>query len=61
MGKGLNTVEKIVYFYPEGHAAHFERGHPERPERVEVIRTALLESGLWDVYPKLTATILPGI
>ena len=53
-------MDEIVYFYPEGHAAHFERGHPERPERVEVIRTALLESGLWDVYPKLTATILPG-
>ncbi|OGO11513.1 MAG: hypothetical protein A2Y53_00230 [Chloroflexi bacterium RBG_16_47_49] len=50
----------MVYFYPEGHAAHFERGHPERPERVEVIRTALIESGLWDVYPKLPATILPG-
>jgi acetoin utilization deacetylase AcuC-like enzyme len=51
-------AEDIVYFYPEGHAAHFERGHPERPERVEVIRTALSEVGLWEQYPKLPAISL---
>jgi acetoin utilization deacetylase AcuC-like enzyme len=52
-------MKDLVYFYPDGHAAHFERGHPERPERVEVIRSALLESGLWDVYPKLPPFHLP--
>jgi acetoin utilization deacetylase AcuC-like enzyme len=46
-------MEDLVLFYPEGHAAHFERGHPERPERVEVIRSALQAAGLWDKYPKL--------
>ncbi len=51
-------MKDLVYFYPEGHAAHFERGHPERPERVEVIRSALLESGLWDEYPKLTPLLM---
>jgi acetoin utilization deacetylase AcuC-like enzyme len=48
-------IENLVYFYPEGHAGHYEHGHPERPERVEVIRTALSENGLWDGYSKLSA------
>src|SRR4030042_6445495 len=51
-------VEQLVYFFPEGHAAHFERGHPERPERVEVIRTALMEADLWEPYPKISPTII---
>ena len=52
-------AEDIVYFFPEGHAAHFEPGHPERPERVEVIRAALSGAGLWEQYPKLPAIALP--
>ena len=51
-------MKDLVYFYPEGHAAHFERGHPERPERVDVIQSALLESGLWDEYPKLIPLLM---
>ena len=46
-------MEDIVYFYPEHHEEHFEKGHPERPERVEVIRNALQNAGLWDSYIKL--------
>ncbi len=46
-------MNEIAYFYPDGHAAHFEEGHPERPERVEVIRTALQENGMWDPYPQV--------
>jgi acetoin utilization deacetylase AcuC-like enzyme len=38
----------LVYFYPEGHQAHFVKGHPERPERVETIRQALVQSNLWN-------------
>ncbi len=52
-------MEDIVFFYPEGHAGHFENGHPERPERVEVIRGAFLEAGLWEKYPKLPPLGLP--
>lgn len=52
-------MEDMVYFYPDGHGSHFERGHPERPERVEVIQAALLETGLWDLYPKVLALDLP--
>ena len=47
-------VDELVYYYPQGHSAHFERGHPERPERVEAIRTALVEGDLWEGFPKLS-------
>ncbi len=52
-------MDELVYFYPTGHEAHYEVGHPERPERVEVIRSALQEAGLWDPYPQLPAVELP--
>ena len=50
--------EEMIYFYPEGHEKHYERDHPERPERVEIIRTALVNAGLWDGYLKLPAIAL---
>jgi acetoin utilization deacetylase AcuC-like enzyme len=43
----------LALFYPEGHEAHAMPGHPERPERVEVIRTALQQAGWWDSFPRL--------
>ena len=46
-------MHDLVFFYPDGHAAHAEPNHPERPERVETIRQALIEAGLWEPYPKL--------
>jgi len=46
-------MEDMVYFYPEGHSDHYESGHPERPERIEIIQAALQNAGLWDPYPKL--------
>jgi acetoin utilization deacetylase AcuC-like enzyme len=39
--------KRIHLFYPQGHAAHFAPGHPERPERVEAMRSALQEAGWW--------------
>ncbi len=44
---------ELVYFYPEGHEAHQERGHPERPDRVEAMVQALDQIGWWQPYPKL--------
>lgn len=41
-------MRNLALFYPEGHQAHAEYGHPERPERVEVIREALQQAGLWE-------------
>lgn len=48
-----SAMHQIVYFYPEGHQAHHEPGHPERPERVEAIKDALDRVGWWQPYPKL--------
>ena len=52
-------MEKIAYFYPEGHEKHSELGHPERPERVEVIRQALQAGDLWDEQALLYPIELP--
>lgn len=46
-------MEDLVYFDPIGHEAHFEAGHPERPERVETIKKTLGENGLWEDFLKL--------
>lgn len=49
----------IALFYPQGHQAHFERGHPERPERVETIRQALENAGVWDSLLKIHPREIP--
>jgi len=46
-------MHELVFFYPENHTAHFEYGHPERPERVETIRQALMDAGCWNIFPHL--------
>ena len=51
--------DKLVYFYPEGHEAHVELGHPERPERVEALRQGLKSAGWWDDIPKLGPENVP--
>ena len=57
--EGSGSVHDIVFYYPEGHQAHFENGHPERPERVEVIREAFISEGWWEKYPKLDPADIP--
>jgi len=49
----------MVLFYPDGHAAHAEAHHPERPERVEAIRSALTKIGCWDDFSKLEPVEVP--
>ena len=46
-------MSEIAFYYPDGHKKHFKAGHPERPERVEIIRKTLRASGIWDRSPKL--------
>ncbi|MBN2499606.1 MAG: histone deacetylase [Anaerolineales bacterium] len=41
-------MDEFALFYPEGHQAHAEPGHPERPERVEAIRKAFETAGIWE-------------
>lgn len=48
----------LAFFYPEGHQAHRQPGHPERPERVEAIREAFIESGQWKKFSHLEASPL---
>lgn len=51
-------MDELVFYYPEGHQAHFETGHPERPERVEVLRRSLQDAGWWDSFPHLEPLVL---
>ena len=53
------NIPELVFFYPAGHQAHFERGHPESPERVERLRQAFEEAGWWQIYPHLEPTLVP--
>ena len=52
-------MNDLAFFYPEGHDAHFQFGHPESPERVETIRDALMKSDSWEQYPKLKPHTVP--
>jgi len=52
-------MEPLVYYYPQGHAEHYETGHPERPERVEALRRALNMAGWWEPYPRLSPAHVP--
>ena len=53
-------MEDLVYFYPVGHEGHFQVGHPERPERVEIIVQALKEAGLWESFLKINPKDVPS-
>lgn len=46
-------MENLALFYPTSHQAHYQPGHPERPQRVEAIREAFIEAGLWDGFQHL--------
>ena len=50
----------LVFFYPDGHQAHYQIGHPERPERVELLRQAFDEAGWWQIYPTLKPEAVPA-
>ena len=52
-------MDDLVFFYPTGHEAHYEPGHQERPERIEVIRKAFEKAGWWEKYPRLDPLTLP--
>ncbi len=53
------SANDLIFYYPEGHAAHAEAGHPERPERVETLRQALLAGGWWQRFARLSPLEIP--
>ncbi len=46
-------MDSLVFYFPEGHQKHYIQGHPERPERIQVIQEGLEEAGYWSEYPIL--------
>ena len=52
-------MDDLVLFYPTGHTAHLESGHPECPERIETIREALEAAGIWEKFPRLQPLDVP--
>lgn len=52
-------MSEVIYFYPEGHQAHAQPGHPERPERVDVIRDGLQEVNYWEGFPHVEPEEVP--
>lgn len=53
-------MEQLVLYYPMGHQAHAESGHPENPERVEIIKTALSQAGYWDDEHAISPILPPA-
>lgn len=47
-------MDDLHLFYPAGHEAHNERGHPERPGRLTAIKQAFENAELWNKYPIVT-------
>ena len=65
-GEYLTLMDDLLFFYPTGHEEHSERGHPERPGRIEAIKQAFENAGLWDQYPhaepaKISEAVLHGV
>ena len=52
-------MSAIAFFYPDGHEAHFESGHPERPQRLEAIRSAFQNQEWWEDAAHLQAMPVP--
>lgn len=52
-------MSDLCLFYPDGHAAHYQSGHPERPGRVEAIHDIFVKADIWDNYPILNPESIP--
>jgi acetoin utilization deacetylase AcuC-like enzyme len=52
-------MNDLVFYYPKGHEAHFKVGHPERPDRIEVIRQSLIDVSHWNKYPQIPPSTVP--
>ena len=52
-------MDELVLFYPVGHQNHRKPGHPERPERVEVIWSAFQKAGWWTKVRQIEPLQIP--
>lgn len=52
-------MNRFGVYYPSGHEKHSERGHPERPERIEIIRKAFEDLGWWENFEQFQPISLP--
>ncbi len=52
-------MHDFVFYYPEGHETHYSAGHPERPERINAVISALKERGWWNHFPVLAPVTVP--
>ena len=50
---------KLAVYYPDGHQAHNQPGHPERPERVEHLRAGLEKAGWWGPAMHMPSLSIP--
>ncbi|NQS90774.1 MAG: hypothetical protein HQ574_00055, partial [Chloroflexi bacterium] len=41
-------MDSMALYYPVNHQKHYFYAHPERPDRVEVMKTGLEEINLWE-------------
>lgn len=53
-------MNEIVFFYPENHERHFSPDHPERPERVDLLRERLIEADLWTPERLVGPAVIDG-
>jgi len=53
-------MDELALFYPTGHQGHFKSGHPERPERVEVIWSAFQKAEWWRQAKQVVPTGVPA-
>jgi acetoin utilization deacetylase AcuC-like enzyme len=49
----MSSSQPFIYYFPFGHERHFTPQHPERPERIEVIKERMVARGWWSVYANL--------
>jgi acetoin utilization deacetylase AcuC-like enzyme len=52
-------MKDLVFFYPFGHQAHSKAGFIERPERIEVIWSALQKESWWGQVEQVGAAPVP--
>lgn len=51
-------MDSMALYYPAGHEKHYFYAHPERPDRVEMIKKGLEEIHLWNESPQISSVLV---